>query len=126
MHLTSNKSRIFDSEDPNWAKLRSKRSHDPTIMTNQSSSKRKSKKEVHALSKSKDAKISKKRGRKNVYSDCGMFVAVFAKFFSDEVNIHLMISELTIFVQDMRHYYESTVSTRSRWDMLAITMIHQS
>ncbi|KAG5611614.1 hypothetical protein H5410_022895 [Solanum commersonii] len=67
MHLTSNKSRIFDSKDPNWAELRSKRSHDPTIMTNQSSNKRKSKKKVHALSKSKDAKTSKKRGRKVVH-----------------------------------------------------------
>ncbi|KAG5611615.1 hypothetical protein H5410_022896 [Solanum commersonii] len=43
-----------------------------------------------------------------------MFVAIFAEFFSDEVNIHLMISELTIFAQEIRHYYESTVSTRSR------------
>ncbi|KAG5569437.1 hypothetical protein H5410_059203 [Solanum commersonii] len=117
-------------------------------MTNQSSSKRKSKKEVHALSNSKDAKTPKKRSRQiydysrlllkscssnfqiyitqNVYSDCGMFVVVFTEFFSDEVNIHLMISELIIFAQDMRHYYGSTISTRSRWDMLAITMIHQS
>ncbi|KAG5606797.1 hypothetical protein H5410_028289 [Solanum commersonii] len=38
--------------------------HDPIIMTNQSSSKRKSEKEVHASSKSKDAKTPKKRSRK--------------------------------------------------------------
>ncbi|KAG5593033.1 hypothetical protein H5410_043547 [Solanum commersonii] len=107
-------------------------------MINQSFRKRKSKKEVHALSESKDDENPKERGRKvvppinrptlpmNVYSDRKMFVAVFAEFFSDEVNIHLMIFELTIFPQDMRHYYGSTVSIRSRWDMLAITMIQQS
>ncbi|KAG5602946.1 hypothetical protein H5410_034316 [Solanum commersonii] len=45
-----------------------------------------------------------------VYSDCGVFVVVFGEFFSDEVNIHLMVSELTIFTQDMQHYYGRYVS----------------
>uniref|UniRef100_M1BHR8 Ulp1 protease family, C-terminal catalytic domain containing protein n=1 Tax=Solanum tuberosum TaxID=4113 RepID=M1BHR8_SOLTU len=62
--ITPNNDRIFDYEDLNWAELTSKRLHDPAIMANQSSKKRKSKKEVIASSRAKDAKTQKKRGRK--------------------------------------------------------------
>jgi len=61
--ITPNNDQIFDSEDPNWAEQRSKSLHPPTLMANQTSTKRKSKKEVGALSKAKDAKTQKKRDR---------------------------------------------------------------
>ncbi|KAG5579830.1 hypothetical protein H5410_050457 [Solanum commersonii] len=51
-------------EDPNWAEQKSKSLHAPTLMANQTSIKRKSKKEMGASSKAKDAKTQKKRGRK--------------------------------------------------------------
>lgn len=66
MQLTSKKSLIFYSEDPNQEELRFKRLHGPTVMINQSSIKRKLKKKVHASSTSKDAKTPKKRDRKVV------------------------------------------------------------
>ncbi|KAG5626552.1 hypothetical protein H5410_011770 [Solanum commersonii] len=62
--ITPNNDQIFYSEDPNWTEQRSKSLHDPALMANQSSTKRKSKKEVEASSKAKDAKTQKKRDRK--------------------------------------------------------------
>ncbi|KAH0693717.1 hypothetical protein KY285_020814 [Solanum tuberosum] len=55
-------------------------------------------------------------------SECGMFVAVFAEFLSDKINIHIMVFEVNIFAKDMQHCYGSMVSTRLRRDMLAIMM----
>jgi len=62
--ITPNNDQIFYSEDPNWVEHRSKSLHAPALMANQTSMKRKSKKEVGASSKAKDAKTQKKRGRK--------------------------------------------------------------
>jgi len=62
--ITPNNDQIFYSEDSNWAEQRSKSLHDPALMANQSSTKRKSKKEVEASSKAKNAKTQKKRDRK--------------------------------------------------------------
>uniref|UniRef100_M1C4Y8 Ulp1 protease family, C-terminal catalytic domain containing protein n=1 Tax=Solanum tuberosum TaxID=4113 RepID=M1C4Y8_SOLTU len=77
--MPSNTNRVYDNEDLGWAENRSKKLHDPLVMANVSIEK--VKKDVPSSSKAKIGNTPKKRG------DCGLFVATFAEFLTDEIPI---------------------------------------
>uniref|UniRef100_M1A2L9 Ulp1 protease family, C-terminal catalytic domain containing protein n=1 Tax=Solanum tuberosum TaxID=4113 RepID=M1A2L9_SOLTU len=106
--MPSNTNRVYDNEGLGWAENRSKKLHDPLVMANVSIEK--VKRDVPS-SKAKIGKTPKKKGGRKVSSsisrsnlsksvkykikqipthslrDCGLFVATFAEFLTDEIPI---------------------------------------
>ncbi|WMV18188.1 hypothetical protein MTR67_011573 [Solanum verrucosum] len=113
------------AEDPNWAKQRSKSLHAPALMENQTSTKRKSKKEVRESSKAKDAKTQKKRGRKVAPPISRSTLPMMAILYFIHTFVFSQLDDAPIPIEDFLMVEDGNYQQFS-WGQLAFTKLMKS